>query len=63
MLTLTPPDLAADPVCNAIHAMDELSPSAVQRILCTLACRMKAEDYCESDVDLIEQAADVIGPM
>jgi len=63
MLTLTPPDLAADPVCNAIRAMAELSPSAIQRILCTMACRMRDADFCDADVQLLDDAADVIGPL
>jgi hypothetical protein len=63
MPTLTPPDTAAIPICAAIRDLPELTPSVVQQILNTLACRMKADDYCDSDVQLLDDAADVIGPL
>lgn len=63
MLPHTPPDLAADPACNAIRAIDDISPSAVQRILNTLACSMKAAGYRDTDVEMIDNVADTIGPL
>ena len=47
-------------VTSAIRALDELQPADVRQILNTLACKMKADGFCDLDLGLIDEVADVV---
>lgn len=44
-----------------VAAVGQLSPKNVRQILNTLASNMKAQGFCDQDIELIDTASEVVG--